>query len=121
MKVTEIAFTGYPITNLPRARKFYEEVLGLSPSWVNGTDEQGWVEYQIGSSVLAITNMAQEWTPSANGPSAALEMEDFGQTMQELRANGTTMLIEPFETPVCHMAVIADPDGNSLIIHKRKS
>jgi predicted enzyme related to lactoylglutathione lyase len=23
------------------------------------------------------------------------------------------------ETPVCRMAVIADPDGNHLIIHKR--
>jgi hypothetical protein len=39
MKVTEIAFTGYPVTNLKRARQFYEGVLGLKPSHVFG-DEQ---------------------------------------------------------------------------------
>ena len=121
MKITEMAFTGYPVTDLPRARKFYEEVLGLVPSWANGTDETAWVEYQIGPSVLAISNMAKEWISSADGPSAALEVEDFAQAIQELQSQSVKMLIEPFETPVCHMAVIADPDGNGVIIHKRKS
>jgi hypothetical protein len=27
---------------------------------------------------------------------------------------------EPFETPCCHMAVVQDPDGNKIIIHKLK-
>ena len=26
----------------------------------------------------------------------------------------------PFETPVCHMVMVSDPDGNTVIIHKRK-
>ena len=121
MKVIEMSFTGYPVTDLVRARSFYEDILGLEPSWVNGTDEQAWVEYQIGQSILAITNMAKEWKPSADGPSVALEMDDFEQAIQELKSQHVPVLIEPFETPVCHMAVIADPDGNGLIIHKRKS
>ncbi len=65
--------------------------------------------------------MAKEWKPSADGPSVALEMENFEQAIQELKSHHVPVLIEPFETPVCHMAVIADPDGNGLIIHKRKS
>ena len=28
--------------------------------------------------------------------------------------------MEPLETPVCHMAIISDPDGSRLLIHKRK-
>jgi len=28
----DIAFTAYPVTNMRRARKFYEEVLGLKPT-----------------------------------------------------------------------------------------
>ena len=28
---------------------------------------------------------------------------------------------EAFESPVCHMAVVQDPDGNKLMIHKLKS
>lgn len=121
MKVIEIALTGYPVTDLPRARTFYEEVLGLVPSWVNGTEETAWVEYQIGQSVLALSNVAKEWQPSADGPSVSLEVEDFEQAIQELQTQHVTFSIEPFETKVCHMAVIADPDGNGLIIHKRNS
>jgi len=29
--------------------------------------------------------------------------------------------MEPMPTPVCHMAMIFDPDGNSICIHKRKA
>ena len=32
MKVTDIAFTGIPVTDMKRARAFYEGVLGLKPS-----------------------------------------------------------------------------------------
>jgi hypothetical protein len=28
--------------------------------------------------------------------------------------------METMETPVCHLAVIQDPDGNPLFVHKRK-
>jgi predicted enzyme related to lactoylglutathione lyase len=28
--------------------------------------------------------------------------------------------MEPIETPVCFMAVVADPDGNQILIHHRK-
>ncbi len=27
---------------------------------------------------------------------------------------------EPFESPCCRMAVVKDPDGNKIIIHKLK-
>lgn len=29
--------------------------------------------------------------------------------------------IEPMATPVCHMAMIFDPDGNAICIHKRRN
>jgi len=29
--------------------------------------------------------------------------------------------MDPLETPVCYIAVVTDPDGNSLFIHKRKA
>jgi len=32
MKVTEIAFTGAPVTDMKRARAFYEGVLGFKPT-----------------------------------------------------------------------------------------
>jgi predicted enzyme related to lactoylglutathione lyase len=36
MKINEVAFTGYPVTDMPRARAFYEAVLKLESSRVFG-------------------------------------------------------------------------------------
>jgi predicted enzyme related to lactoylglutathione lyase len=121
MKVVEIAFTGYPVTDLKRARAFYEEALGLKMSRYFGeNDTTGWVEYDIGSATLSIGNGAPDWKPSPDGGSVGLEVDDFGAAIQRLKSHGVKFRLEPMETPVCHIAVILDPDGNSLCIHKRK-
>ena len=121
MKVTEIAFTGYPVTDLKRARQFYEVVLGLKPSHVFGDEKAAWVEYDIGPGTLAITNGAPDWKPSAGGGAVALEVDDFDAAVTHLKQNGASFRLEPIGTPVCRMAVIADPDGNSITIHRRKA
>lgn len=121
MKVVEIAFAGYPVTNLKRARQFYEGVLGLTVSKVFGDENSAWVEYDIGPGTLAIGNVAPEWTPSRNGGCVGLEVDDFGAAVKRLKDNRVTFLVEPMETPVCHMAIFSDPDGNSITIHKRKA
>ena len=36
-----------------------------------------------------------------------------------LKAAGVKFKMEPFPTPVCKMAFILDPDGNTICIHKR--
>lgn len=120
MKFLEVAFTAYPATNLAESRAFYEGVLGLTASdvFLEGED-CGWVEYEIGAHVLAI-GKTDGMKPSPDGPSCGLECEDFDETISELRAAGVTFSMEPFETPVCQMAMVLDPAGNVLIIHKRK-
>jgi predicted enzyme related to lactoylglutathione lyase len=120
MKVTEIAFTGYPVTDLKRARQFYEGALGLHPARVFGDELKAWIEYDIGAGTLSIGNMAPEWKPAAGGGSVGLEVDDFPAAIERLKQGGYTVFIGPMETPVCHMAVVADPDGNSVVIHKRK-
>ncbi len=120
MKVIEIAFTGYPVTDLKRARQFYEAGLGLKPARTFGDEKTGWVEYDIGPGTLSIGNGAPEWKPSPGGGSAGLEVDDFNAAVKHLKSRGYKFALEPFETPVCHMAVVSDPDGNSVTIHKRK-
>jgi predicted enzyme related to lactoylglutathione lyase len=118
MKVNNIAFVGIPVTDVRRARKFYEEVLGLAAS-----DEMmsgKWIEYAVGDNTLAIANVGEQWKPSEQGTGVALEMEKFEEAIKQLRNHGVPFAAEPFETPRCHMAVVQDPDGNKLIIHKLK-
>jgi predicted enzyme related to lactoylglutathione lyase len=119
MKITEIACAAYPVTDLPRARKFYEQTLRLVPSRFMGPEET-WVEYDLGAATLAIGSGVPEWKPSAGGGMVALEVENFDEAIEHLISAGFAPFMGPFETPVCHLAVVSDPDGNSITIHKRK-
>jgi predicted enzyme related to lactoylglutathione lyase len=49
----------------------------------------------------------------------ALEAEDFDTAIAHLRANDVKFRMEPFPTPFCRMAMIFDPDSNTICIHKR--
>jgi predicted enzyme related to lactoylglutathione lyase len=118
MKIKAIGFVGIPVTDLVRARRFYEGVLGLKVS-----DEMmggKWIEYSLGDDTLAIANVSEQWMPSDQGTGAALEVENFEEAIEQLKDRRIPFAAEPFETPCCHMAVVQDPDGNKLIIHKLK-
>lgn len=121
IQITEVAYTGYPVTDMARARAFYEGVLGLKTGLARGPATAAWVEYEIGPAVLAISNMAPEWKPSDQGASIALEVSNFDEAIRFLREKNVPITVEPFETPVCRMAIISDPDGNSVTIHKRNA
>lgn len=118
MKIKNIAFVGVPVTDVKRAREFYEGVLGLAIA-----DEMmggNWIEYAVGDNTLAIADVGAQWTPSDQGIGVAFEVEDFDETIKHLKDQQIRFAAEPFETPCCHMAVEQDPDGNKLIFHKLK-
>jgi len=121
MQVKEIAFSVYPVTDLKRARSFYEGTLGLKPGMVYEGENAGWVEYEIGPGVLAIGAGAEQFKPSSHGGSVALEVEDFDLAVKELKEFGSKFVIEPMDFPGCRMAAILDPDGNTITIHRRKT
>jgi predicted enzyme related to lactoylglutathione lyase len=121
MKITEIAFTGYPVSQIDRARAFYESILRLEPSRTFESPNGHWIEYDLGPATFAISDMSKEdWKPSHDGPVVAFEVEDFDSAVETFRANGVKTIVEPFDTPVCRMTIISDPDGNSITIHKRR-
>jgi predicted enzyme related to lactoylglutathione lyase len=118
MKIKAIGFVAIPVTDIPRARSFYEEVLGLkvAEEMMRGK----WIEYYVGDDTLAIANVGEQWMPSDQGTGAALEVENFDEAIKRLKDRHVRFAAEPFETPCCHMAVVQDPDGNKLMIHKLK-
>jgi predicted enzyme related to lactoylglutathione lyase len=122
IKISEIAFSCYAVTDFARARAFYEGVLGLKTTMLHG--EPGgmqWAEYDIGSGTLSIGSAPGVFKPSPDGCSVALEVEDFDAAIATLKQHNVKFSMEPFDTPVCRLAMISDPDGNTLCIHKRKA
>jgi len=119
IKVNEIAFFCYPVTDMKRARSFYEGILGLTPTMVLEKPGMTWTEYEIGSATLSL-GIYPGWTPSGEGGNIALEVDDFEKSISVLKEQKIPFTMEPLETPVCHMAIISDPDGSRLLIHKRK-
>ena len=121
LKVTEIAFSCYPVTDMARSIAFYEGVLGLTKTMDHEMEDGSghWVEFDIGSGTLSI-GKTPGWEPSSQGCTVGLEVEDFEAAVSRIKEAGVTITMGPIETPVCHMLMIADPDGSPLIIHKRK-
>lgn len=118
MKITNLAFVGTPVTDMKRARAFYEGVLGLpfSEEMGGGT----WVEYDVGNNTLAIASVGDRWRPSDQGTGAAFEVDDFDAAIKYLKDRHVPFSAEPFESPCCRIAIIQDPDGNNVVIHKLK-
>ena len=54
IKVNEVAFFCYPVTDIKRARSFYEGILGLTPTMITEKPGMSWVEYEIGAATLSI-------------------------------------------------------------------
>lgn len=123
MKITEIAFTGYSVTDMKRAKGFYEGLLGLKKSRGFGqfnNDEQ-WVEYDIGPGCLAlITGASDKWPPHPAGTAAAFEVDDLDGYIAKLKEAGVKFVWDLQDTPMCRMIVVADPDENWVVLHQRK-
>jgi predicted enzyme related to lactoylglutathione lyase len=117
MKIKKIAFVGIPVTDMECARAFYEDVLGLQPD--PEMTGQHWTEYSIGDGTLAIACVGEQWKPSNEGTSAALEVENLEEAIARFEEG--KIPYDKVDSPVCRMAIIQDPDGNKLIIHKLKS
>lgn len=121
MKFKEFSFVAYAVTDVPKARAFYEGVLGLAAGSVYEGDGAAFIEYAVGPDTLAIGKGASNFNPGKTGGTVALELDgDFTTVIKELKGKKVKFLMEAYDGPVCTMILIEDPDGNQLMIHKRK-
>jgi len=118
MITNEVAFVAIAVSDKDRARKFSQQVLELKPS--STQMDSGWVEYDLGPVTIGV-GCHPAWKPSRDGTTVAFEVDDIDATVAKLKERGVTFDIEKTETPVCWMAQFRDPDGNKLVVHKRKT
>ncbi len=106
----------YPVTDMERAATFYRETLGLKQV---GLALDYWIEFDIDGQTFGIGNFEQIGKPGT-AQSLALEVPDMIATRAALLAKGVETN-EPYETPLCFISGLKDPDGNSLLLHQAKS
>ncbi len=94
---------------------FYRDVLGMTPTEV---DDQG----RGAEFTLADGSTFGVWKPEEGGTGGAImfAVDDAKSAVEHYRARGL-QLSDVMESPVCFMAFGQDPEGNSIIIHQRKS
>jgi predicted enzyme related to lactoylglutathione lyase len=119
MKPRAVDFVSYSVPDMDRSEAFYRDMLGLDievPRGKPGTRASGYMEFDAGGIAIGLVALPE---PHKNAI-VALAVEDVSAAVEELRGKGVPIVMEPLETPVCFMAVVADPDGNQILIHQRK-
>jgi catechol 2,3-dioxygenase-like lactoylglutathione lyase family enzyme len=116
MDVETVDFVSVLTQDIPRAKRFYGETLGL-PIETEGEND---LEFTLGQVTLDVFNPAsvgQEFAPSPAG--IAIRVPDVAAARAELEAKGVQFDGEIVDTGVCHFAFFQDPDGNKLMLHRR--
>ena len=116
--VERVDFVAVPTQDQERAVRFYEETLGLER---NPNSSDRWVEFETGNLTIAILPQEytgrSEFTPSS--APIALRVPDVEEARRRLEAAGVEFPLETIDSGVCRIAPFSDPDGNSLMLHRR--
>jgi len=117
-QVTGVDFVALPVTDYDASADFYGDVLGLPFVKRWGNLPAG--EFQAGNLTLALVQpdaFGIEFKPG--NAWVALQVDDVAAARDELAAKGIAFRGDTIDSGVCHQAIFADPDGNTLIFHHR--
>lgn len=118
LQVKEFAFVLHVVTDVARARKFYEGLLGLKIGHeVEFAPGQWWIEYDVAGQALAISNAV----PGKPASSLTLEVANLDAALASAREAGVEFAFDVMEFPPCRMFAIKDSDGNQIGLHQRKA
>ena len=111
-------FIAVPVQDRDRAEKFYAETLGLTK---NPNSTENWIEFETGNATLALVSPEMIGAPFAPLPigSIVFRVPDVAEAKSQLEAAGVEFLGDSWDSGVCHMAFLADPDGNQIVLHRR--
>jgi predicted enzyme related to lactoylglutathione lyase len=113
MRVEHVDFITIPSRDVSRAMVFYTDVLGLPVSEVS--DE----EVETPNVTLSFWNPEDQGEEFfANSAGFALRVAEVETAVDEVRAAGGEIM-GTVDTGVCHMGFVKDPDGNTVILHRR--
>jgi catechol 2,3-dioxygenase-like lactoylglutathione lyase family enzyme len=116
MQVEKVDFVSVLTQDIPRAKQFYADVLGLEIESEGESD----LEFRLGQVTLDVfdpSSIGEDFAPSPAG--IAIRVPDVAAARTELESKGVEFDGEIVHTSVCDMTFFKDPDGNALILHRR--
>ncbi|MBE0540940.1 MAG: VOC family protein [Verrucomicrobia bacterium] len=116
MRIRGTDFVMYQVSDLANAAKFYRDTLGLPQETY--CEEYQWAEFNCGNVTLSLHGGMNLPAVIAGGR-VALAVDDVFAAFAELKAKGVRVIGEPVDYKVCCAVEILDPDGNTVILHKR--
>ena len=119
-KITGMDLSGYMVKDGARAIAFYRDVLGLEPAVVYPENRGAEFELPDGTTFGLWGGGGKSPFPFQPSNGILFAVDDFDAAVAAVEARGAKIAMRR-ETPVCFMAAINDPDGNLVVLHKRKS
>jgi len=117
MKINEVAFTAYAVSDVPRALAFYRDVLGLPQGQYFN---EGFIEFNIGASTFAIDGDPPPGQEPGSSSGVNFEVDDIVGAREHLLENNVTAS-DVYEFRTCSICFATDPDGNRFALHQRKA
>jgi predicted enzyme related to lactoylglutathione lyase len=112
----KMAFVAYSVRDLPAAKAFYRDTIGLTPGDMFG---EHWAEFDVGGVAFGIGNGEPLGITPGTSFSATFEVDDVKAERQRLLDLGVPVT-DVMDSPVCFSAFVTDPEGNKFGIHERK-
>jgi len=107
---------GCTVADLQKSLAFYRDTLGMEPSVVS---ENGAEFHLLDGTTFGL------WQPPESegmepGFGVMFSVADAAGAVRAIRERGGT-ISDPFESPVCYMAMGKDSEGNGVIVHQKKT
>jgi predicted enzyme related to lactoylglutathione lyase len=97
------------ITDNPAAVPFYEQVLGVTTTTME-MGEDKYTMFQVGGKEVA-GSMRPQMAGVPNHWQVYFAVADADAAAAKIKQLGGSVMVEPFDTPIGKMAVVADPQG----------
>lgn len=117
MEARGVDFVLFLVRNLERSMQFYQDFLGLELAFYK--EEWQWAEFNAGNVTLTLCG-DQEIPERSTGGIIAFAVNDLESASEEVKAQGIPIRRELHELTTCWHLEILDPDGYTIILHKRK-
>ncbi len=127
MKANMVGWFEIPVSDMSRAKKFYESVFGIKIKVEQfGTTSMGWFPFAedpnaSGASGSLVAN-GQFYKPSANGTLVYFSSPEITYELHRIEEAGGVVLQEKtlIKEDIGYMALFIDTEGNRIALHSKE-